>query len=220
MTALRGLFLCVVVALLALTGEARAALLYIDPSTGKLTGANLINLGDLSGDKDGMYAVEFRGGTCISRFSDCDNAEEDFAFNNAADAVIAAQALLDQVLLDGPAGNFDTDFGLTRACRVSGPPPYCEIFVPWGLVLNSAQTLTNVAVALARNTRDVTATVEVGEEDTRLHGRNTNIGSFGSAWAIFTHVPEPGTLLLFGFGAGGALFAGRRRFRRRPSDGR
>ena len=154
MTVMRGVILCAAMALLVLTGEARAALLYVDPSTGKLTGANLVNLGNLSGDKDGMYAVEFRGGNCISRFSGCDNPEEDFAFTNAADAAAAAQALLDQVLLDGPAGNFDSDFLLTRGCRPSGSRPYCVIFIPWDLVATTPQT--TVAVALAWNTSDIT----------------------------------------------------------------
>lgn len=46
----------------------------------------------------------------------------------------------------------------------------------------------------------------MGEVVPQTYGRHTDV-----AWAIFTHVPEPATLLLFGLGAAGALCVGRRR---------
>tara|TARA_R110002167_G_scaffold23465_1_gene83297 strand:+ start:564 stop:1229 length:666 start_codon:yes stop_codon:yes gene_type:complete len=213
MTALRGLLLCVVVALLALAGGARAAMLIVDPSTGLLTGADLIELRGLTSARYGTYAVEFRVGTCIQRFDGCDSAEEDFAFTAEADALIAAQALLDQVLLDGPAGSFDSDFSQTRGCRTSGPPPYCRATVPWDrrTISGGSSVAHIVDYTYAQNTNDITSTQEAAVASGSQIGWNTRVDATGGIWAVYTFVPEPATLLLFGLGAAGALYAGHRR---------
>ena len=73
-----------------------------------LIGATDVDLGLL-----GFYNVTFAGGTCAFNFSGCDS-QSDFAFNTLANAIVAAQALLDQVLIDNhpltsPTRLFDTD---------------------------------------------------------------------------------------------------------------
>ena len=85
--------------------------LQIDGS-GVLTGASEVAVGGA------LYDVRFLDGTCISLFTGCDDST-DFAFASAADALIAAQALLDQVLTDTPLGQFDSVVALTSGCTNS-----------------------------------------------------------------------------------------------------
>ena len=65
------------------------------------------------------YNVEFLDGTCISLYDGCDSVS-DFTFQSEASAVLASQALLDQVFLDGPLGMFDTETPLTSTCSLYG----------------------------------------------------------------------------------------------------
>ena len=65
-----------------------------------------------------LYDVEFADGTCIALYDGCDETS-DFTFTDLASAVLASQALLDQVFLDGPSGNFDTQPALTTGCGTS-----------------------------------------------------------------------------------------------------
>src|SRR5262249_7437767 len=69
-------------------------------SSGKLTGALNVNVGGT------FYDVQFRDGTCIALFNQCD-AVSDFTFQSQATADMASQALLSQVLIDGPGANDD-----------------------------------------------------------------------------------------------------------------
>jgi hypothetical protein len=105
---------------------------------GKLTGAKGVDVGGT------LYDVEFLDGTCIAVFSGCD-ATADFTFTTPAGAAAASQALLDQVFLDVPAGNFDSDPSLTQGC---GNPIICVIDTPnllpaTGVVSSSASTNFN-----------------------------------------------------------------------------
>ena len=83
---------------------------------GQLMGASGVDVGG------SLYDVEFLDGTCASVFSGCDEAS-DFTLSDWNEAGLAAQALLDQVLLDGPSGNFDSSPWLTAGCSAS----HCEI---------------------------------------------------------------------------------------------
>lgn len=57
-------------------------------------------------DVDGTsYDVSFVDGTCVTVFDGCDDIS-DFTFSTEANALLASQALLDQVLIDGPLGQF------------------------------------------------------------------------------------------------------------------
>ena len=88
---------------------------------GELTGATGV---DVAGT---LYDVSFVEGTCPQVFEGC-NEDFDFAFVRFADATIAAQALLDQVFVDGPLGNFDTDPTLTFGCEPSSFG--CSAWIP------------------------------------------------------------------------------------------
>ena len=112
-----------------MAGSAEASAILIVDSNGILLGATGVTV-------DGApYDVEFLDGTCVAVFSGCDVAS-DFQFQTQGAAGVAAQALLDQVLLDGPLGQFDSSPALTNDCsRPTLPPPYanmpCHVYVPF-----------------------------------------------------------------------------------------
>jgi hypothetical protein len=69
---------------------------------GILTGATNVDVGG------SFYDVVFVDGTCAAVFNGCDDPT-DFIFPTSATAVAASQALIDQVFLDGPLGQFDSN---------------------------------------------------------------------------------------------------------------
>jgi hypothetical protein len=69
------------------------------------------------------YNVELLDGTCIDLYNGCDSFS-DFTFQNEAGVVLASQALLDQVFLDGVSGPFDQDAGLTNGFPSGHPPAW------------------------------------------------------------------------------------------------
>ena len=107
------------VVILALASTANAAALLVNAS-GILTGATGVNVGGT------LYDVEFVDGTCAAVFTECD-ATSDLTFTTSAAALTAGQALLDQVFLDGSAGNFDTPPELTLGCTSDS----CVALVPF-----------------------------------------------------------------------------------------
>jgi len=107
--------------LAALAGSAQAALLLID-SSGKLTGATGVTVGGAT------YNVSFVDGTCVNLFAGCD-ADTDFTFQTMVAARAAAQALLDQVLIDaGTLGDFDARPFDTNGCA---DLLECYVLVPY-----------------------------------------------------------------------------------------
>jgi hypothetical protein len=81
-----------VVAIFLATSGAQAAVLIV--VGGELQGATDVNVGGT------LYDVQFVEGTCIDLYDGCDDVS-DFAFVTVADAFVAAEALLEQVVLDG-----------------------------------------------------------------------------------------------------------------------
>ena len=174
-----------------------AAILQID-SGGKLTGATGVDVGGT------LYDVTFVDGTCAQIFGGCD-AVTDFQFQTVSTASAAAQALLDQVFLNGADGNFDSHPESVFGCN--GP---CNSWIPYALpsdgIYYSARVATNTATSDQIAPGDFAASFNTG-----FHG--------GSNFAWFTlasvsAVPEPSTwaMMLLGFGAVG--FAMRRSRRR------
>ena len=72
---------------------------------GQLMGASGVDVGGT------LYNVEFLDGTCIDLYSGCDE-NTDFTIDSEASALLASQALLDQVFLDVSEGSFDSLPGL------------------------------------------------------------------------------------------------------------
>lgn len=100
---------------------ANAAILVVDPATGKLLGATGVTVGGT------LYDVEFKDGTCQALFSGCDQ-KSDFVFTDSNWTLSASGALLEQVLIDNAQGAFDSDPTLTLGC---GYEEYCTILTPY-----------------------------------------------------------------------------------------
>ncbi|SFQ95662.1 VPLPA-CTERM sorting domain-containing protein [Poseidonocella sedimentorum] len=170
-------------------GASHAATLIV--SSGKLTGATGVDVGGT------LYDVTFADGSCASLYGGCTDAT--IPFSTAADGTAASEALLDQVLLDGPPGNFDTDpttlVGITSVSAAQIYTPYAR---------NSDPTIPTVHIVLAYNSNTVTA------GDSTIGGTVYNIigdttGQTDRLYAVWslsavTPVPLPagGLLLLTG----------------------
>ncbi len=174
--------------------QGSAAGLILD-SSGQLQGATHVVVGA------DLYDVEFLDTSCILAFSGCDNAVEDFAFTTVAQATSAAQALLDQVLLDGPDGLFDTDPELANGCS---DVRICLFYVPHGF--NSSGSVSN---RIAYNYAVPGAADLVGIGVIGPGGSMSAVDN--SVYARFTlaPIPEPATLGLFVTAVAG-LFSARR----------
>jgi hypothetical protein len=119
------------IAVLSLLTASTASAATLNVSGGQLLGASGVIVDGSS------YDVAFLDGTCIALYSGCDEVS-DFTFQSEAAAVLASQALLDQVFLDG-ANLFDTDPELTEGCTAT---TLCEATTPY---------TPSVFVAVARN---------------------------------------------------------------------
>lgn len=112
-------FALLVAFVLVASGAQAATLNVVD---GQLMGASGVNV-------DGnLYDVQFLDGTCIGLYNGCDEIS-DFTFQTEASALLASQALLDQVFLDSPEGMFDSNPPLTNGCGFSGPAA-CQAITP------------------------------------------------------------------------------------------
>jgi hypothetical protein len=156
----------------------------------RLLGASNVDVGGV------LYDVMFVGGTCASVYSGCDELS-DFPF---ADPTAASQALLDQVLLDGELGAFDSNPALTNGC----PFDLCEVLTPW-FFDPSDDAL--VFLSKAQNEGPTTGFDYVGSVEFSAAFFDTAGTQF--VFAVWTPVPEPSTALLLT--AGLIALGGRRR---------
>jgi hypothetical protein len=170
--------------------------------SGQLTGATGVVVGAAS------YTVTFRDGTCAGLFGDCDNIS-DFVFQSEADATAAAQALLDQVLINDGSFSFDTIPGKTDGC--AGAEIFCDVLIPYGFG-DPDHAAVAVAINAVSDPDDGTISVPFGTQaDTSPNNLFT--------WAMFTpvsSVPEASSwaMMLLGFATMG-LTVRRRRGRKR-----
>jgi hypothetical protein len=162
----------------------------LDVSGGQLLGAFDV-------DVDGqLFDVSFQDGTCAGLFSGCDSVA-DFTFQTEAAAGLAAQALLDQVFLDGVSGTFDTDPELTFGCTGTR---VCAVHTPYGLSGGDVlqYETTNTSGPDSTGPLSFSATTF----DTAPSGTNV--------FAVWTAVPEPSTTLLMASAAGMLVLLARR----------
>lgn len=136
---------------------------------GQLTGANGVTV-------DGnLYDVSFVDGTCFDVFNGC--TEDDFYFQDFDLALLGAQALLDQVLLDTALGNFDSIPSLTLGCESSS---LCGIFTPYRTRSNNTKVRSRSASNEASD--QIRLTLRFSTDD--LGSEENNV------WAVWTeHTP-------------------------------
>ncbi len=195
----------VVAASVGMSAVSASAAAILDVIGGQLVGARDVLVGDT------LYNVQFNDGSCVDVFDGCD-AVSDFAFDNSDDAVDAAQALLDQVFIDGPAGLFDTEPFAITGCS-SGF--LCRAFIPYEV---DGGGLFSVPSAFAQNHID-----EAMDGPFTISGivplqpftdfDNAVLAVFSPARTV--DVAAPGALWLFGVGLAGLAVV-----RRRPSTSR
>lgn len=186
--------------LLSFSPVASAATLIVDG--GILKGAIGVNV---SGN---LYDVQFVDGTCQQLFNGC-NEISDFPFKTKSEAISAGQALLDQVFLDGPWGNFDSIPQLTKGC-VNGFGS-CHIIIPHTIFLDGTPPTFSAVwfENYVKNNGDkVYYTVGPGTEDTK----NFTAKVYAQFNPSLPPVPEPETwvMMMLGF----SLIAGAMRRQR------
>jgi hypothetical protein len=172
-----------VLALLAcLTPLASAATLNV--VGGILVGASNVDVG---GD---LYDVAFVDGTCIALFDGCDDSS-DFTFTTVPSSIIASQALLDQVFVDGGLGQFDSSTFLTAGCTDS-TSGLCHAYMPGWIALDLIYGTVAVNTIFEGFDSVFTAVSWAPDWDSGV--------ADDRMFAIWSPVPEPGTASLLAVG--------------------
>lgn len=177
---------------------ANAATLHID-GTGQLTGASGVSVGG------SLYDVAFVDGTCSGLFDGCDETS-DFFFTNRGDADAASQALLDQVFVDGPTGQFDSLPYLTNGIETTLYSGY--VYTPYGFLQGPAFYSSVAGNSASESGDGVFATLTSGQGYTR--DTSLTDSAVFAVWRV-SAVPLPASLPLLIAGLGGLAFMRRRR---------
>lgn len=184
------------VLLICLSPSAFAATLLV--SGGELLGATGVNVNGT------LYNVQFVDGTCVDLFSGCD-VVADFDFTSPLDAMDAAGALFDQVIFDGPAGDFDSSPELTRGCADTDG---CITYIPYAI--GGGTSITAVLLSNARDNGSGRGPFELADFFGPLFSidRGSDLSTdIAANYAVFSSVPVPGALVLLAsaLAAAGAL---------------
>ena len=174
-----------------------APLLNVDSESGRLLGAADV---DLNGT---LYDVELLGGSCESVFTGCNQAS-DFTFQTQDAAIAASQALLDQVFVNGPDGNFDSTPAATGNCTFGD---FCSALTPYSVAFIGTFT-SYIQYSDARNYTGLSNDlVSTGMRSaTYINRWQPNSRQTWARWSLSpnnqstTAVPEAPSVLLLGVG--------------------
>ena len=177
--------------------------MYAPAVTWNVTGGILMGANDVNVNGQ-FYNVEFIDGSCISIFGGC-HSTSDFPFQTEEAAQAAAQALLDQVLIDVSWGLFDSHPELTNGITDTR---WGDVAIPY-----KYDPSTHIlSLKLASNSPDV---VEWGDYDSVItvsgeYAAFDLTDSTGTTYANWHSVPEAPTFVLLACGLAGLVFARRR----------
>ena len=158
-------------------------------SSGELTGATGVEVDGL------FYNVSLKQGSCVELYAGCN--PDDFPFQTESVAEDAANALIQNMFIDGPNGNFATDLNKITGCNpgVVG----CSILIP-------VPHYGGDTPGIVRGT-----CIIIHPPSALFGGEGCGFGAAddraftdpGIVYAVFSPLatlPEPGTLTLLGLG--------------------
>lgn len=190
-----------------------AATLTVDSGTGKLTGATNVSV------NNNLYNVQFIDDSGVNLFYTANDGWS-FVFTDFASAAAASNALLDQVFLNGSSGNFDSAPYLTQGINQDRlqniPDDYAQIYTAYEYAEIEGHEFLKCAMAVNFDDTDRIDTVssvrqlvhtvsDMSNYDYRVYAVWTQAEAGGNS-----PVPEPGTIILMGFGLLGMAGAGRK----------
>jgi hypothetical protein len=184
------------VAVLCLLAASSASAATLNVVGGQLLGASGVDVGGT------LYDVEFLDGTCVGLYSGCDMAS-DFTFTTQADAVLASQALFDQVFLDG-VDLFDTDPELTTGCTDTA---ICNAQTPW----TPDEFAISATIASRNRSAEERDAIVTSTGFSKTDDTTTNFRSTWAVWSPAAAAPVPGPGALVGLGLIAATAVVRRR---------
>jgi hypothetical protein len=207
----------ITIALAALSTPASAAVT-LNVQNNVLVGASNVEV------LGALYDVEFIDGRSYASVF----GSTPLAFSNLASANAASQSLLDQVFLDGPAGDFDSivrsDGNVTTTSFTNGCSShnFCLTFTPFEIVIFPS-SVSDVSSSVASNFNPQWSgenpldRIQLGQYPTTYvfsdFGSPTiiNWARWSPAGGIAAVVPEPSTYAMIGLGLLGLSFINRRR---------
>lgn len=198
MKILTGVRAAITTCALALSAHASAAPILQVNSNGLLTGAKGVSvLGKL-------YDVTFVGGSCASIFNGCDG-NSDFTFQTWLDSSAASTALLDQVFLDGPAGDFGSKPNNVAGCYSSD---YCHFAVPYILLTGDWYHASTAVIFAGASPKDSLGSISTSRNNDFKYSKNVTFASFE---LVEAEIPEPTSIALISLAMAGLAFSRRRK---------
>lgn len=164
--------------------NANSATLNVD-SGGNLLGAFDVDVGGT------LYNVEFVDGSCSEVFDGCDGADDFTFFQSESDALLASQALIENVFIDVSLGMFDSDPKLTSGCDNQ---VRCFVYTPW---VTDFSMLISLASARNLSPSSGFSDVVLSQQFSFSVESALSDSAAWARWSTPSPVPVPAALVLF-----------------------